>query len=215
MAFDLRTFLRKAPKPSKIRYKTADDDERIIDLKGRRMWATAEESIRAGGAVTLECLDADGNVIRGHRLRDEDDLDAESEADAKTRYEDKLVTKAQREMASVLDRYGARLSEAFTAGAAAASSGQDKLVQLVEVLTENLTSAIVNVHNMSVNLATVIQSNAQTVAELQAAIAAAGGDSGQSSEAIRLITGVLAAKGVPMPGGTPPINGTPHRKPTG
>ena len=213
MPFDLRNFLRKVPKPRRIRVRTAEDEEKTIELAGRRQWAMAEEAVRTAQAVSLELLDEKGNILRAPRLRDDEDIDAETEADAKQRYEDKLLTKDRRDQAAMLDRYGARLSEAFTAGAAAASSGQDKLVQLVEVLTENLTSAIVNVHNMSVNLATIIQTNAQTVAELQTALASAGVEGGGSSEAMKLLGTVLAARGVPMPGA---VNGTANKpKPKG
>ena len=32
MSFDLRSFLRRSPKPVKLRIKTSDDEERVIDL---------------------------------------------------------------------------------------------------------------------------------------------------------------------------------------
>src|SRR5208283_4971404 len=64
------------------------------------------------------------------------------------------------ELAHVLAAFGAQLNEAFERGSASAGQSQDSLVSLVGMLTTHLTHAITNLHNVSVNLANVIQSTA-------------------------------------------------------
>ncbi len=203
MSFDLRNFLRRAPKPVKLRIRTADDDERMIELSStRRRWDQAEEAVRTAGAVSIECLSADGTILRSKRLSEEDG-DAENDADAQAKYEDKLLTKDRRENAAMLDRYGARLSQAFDAGAKAASASQDKLVALVEILSENLSTAIINLHTISANSAAMMQQNAEQVAALRAALAEAGSGEGGSTKALELVAGLLMSKGAQSTQATP------------
>lgn len=206
--FDLRSFLRRAPKPVKLRIRTSEDEERIIELGAtRRRWHAAEEAVKTAGAVSVECLAADGTILRAQRLRDPDDDEAAE--DDKNRYEEKLLAKDRREMAAMLDRYGARMGDAFRAGAEAASVSQEHLVALVETLTANLSVAIVNVHNMASNIAGIIQSNAETVAQLQGALASGG--EGQSGDALKLLMTALASRGQAPPAPPAPPNGKGHK----
>jgi len=171
--FDLRSWLRRAPKPKKLRIKTGDGEERVIELgKGRYLWNEVENTVRTAEAVSVECLDEEGTILRATKLVDDDGLDV---AD-KSSPDEKNLSKAMREQAMMLDRYGARLNEAYLAGAKAGSQTQDKLVELVEVLTGHLAVAITNVNNLSVNLSNAIQ-------------AASGGDENPNAQ---LLQGVLA-----------------------
>src|SRR5271170_1822852 len=134
----------------------SDDAERIIELgPGRTRWMTCEETVRSSGAVSVECLDKDSNIIRAARLTDGDDDDDDAGEDAREKREAKAITRERRELAGVLDAYGNRMNQSFREGASAASVSQDKLVDLVEVLTAHLSMAITNLHNVSVNLANV------------------------------------------------------------
>ena len=195
--FNLRYWLKKKPVPTKIRVKTEDGEEQLIEVgHARDRWHATEEAVRACGAATIQALDSKGVVLRASRLT-ESDAEADDDDDAKEKYDDKLLTRDRRDQAAILDRYGARMNEAFHAGAQAAGVSQDHLVALVETLSGQLAGAIVSVHNMAVNLANVVQSNAQQVAELRAALieGAAENGTGQSGEAMKLLQTVLAVKG--------------------
>lgn len=157
--FDLRSWLRRSPKPFKLAIKTADGDDREILLgKGRTRWHATEETVRTSGAVSIQCLSEDGTILRAQRLTDEDiESDPEEERQESGLGIDKTTSKAFQAQAMMLDRYGARLNEAFQRGAEAASSSQDKLVELVENLTAHLTLAITNLHTLSANYANQLQ----------------------------------------------------------
>lgn len=158
MSFDLRSWLRRTPRPRKLRMETTDGQQKTLDLGSKRLrWNAVEESVRAAGAITVEALDAEGNVLRAVRLEDDDGNAPESDEDKS----DKAVSKAQTAMAAMLDRYGDRMVKAFEAGATASSTGQDKLVELVDTLTAHLSHAIAGLHTASVNLANYIQATAQ------------------------------------------------------
>ncbi len=212
MSFDLRSWLRRAPKPARLRIKTADGEERFIDLgEGRTKWHTLEETMRTAGATAVECLDAKGAILRAQRLTDEE-LEARDTEDARDKEQGKAVARAHAELANVLDRYGARMNESFLAGATAASQSQDKLVDLVETLTSHLSVAITNMHNVAANLATIVQTNAETVASLQQALAVAGGGDPSAETNARLLQFVGTALGMgqpPRPAAPPP---TPNGK---
>jgi hypothetical protein len=173
--FDLRSWMRRAPKPKKLRIKNPDGEWRVIELSGGRyLWNEVEQTVKTAEAVAIECLDADGNVLRAKKLVDDD---GESfEGDGKDEGA-KSLSKAMREQAAMLDAYGRRLNEAFARGAEAASTSQDKLVSLVENLTEHLTIALTNVHTLSTNYANALASapeegsnGAQTLLGLVAAM---------------------------------------------
>src|SRR5271156_5570963 len=173
--FDLRSWLRRAPKPKKLRIKTGDGEERVIELgKGRYLWNEVENTVRTAEAISVECLAEDGTILRATRLADADDEDAAEPASR----EDKTLGKAIRDQAAMLDRYGARLNESFGRGARAASQSSDKLVELVEVLTNHLAIAITNVNNLSVNLSNALQ--------------ATQSPDGEESGNAKLLQGVLA-----------------------
>jgi hypothetical protein len=184
--------MRRAPKPKRLRIKNPDGEWRVIELSGGRyLWNEVEHTVKTSEAVAIECLDADGNVLRAHKLVDDDGETFEvDDKDSAT----KNLSKAMREQAAMLDAYGRRMNEAFARGAEAASESQDKLVSLVEVLTQHLTLAITNLHNISTNYAQVV--------------AAAG--TGDESSGAQALLGLVAAMTGKLPAHTPaapPTNG--------
>ncbi|MDE3097019.1 MAG: hypothetical protein KGK07_13605 [Chloroflexota bacterium] len=179
--FDLRAWLRRSPKPRKLRL-TVDDDEKIVDLgKGRCKWAEVEQTVLNARASLVECLDDEGSVLRSYRLED-------TESDAGESAQDKAVKAHNSNMAAMFDAYGKRLVDAFNAGAGAASSQQDHLVGLVENLTGHLSVAITNLHAISTNYANLVQSQAH----------AGDGDGPPQSEALMgLLAAMIGGKGLP------------------
>jgi|SRR5579872_1539761 len=178
--FDLRSWLRRAPKPKSLRIKNPDGEWRVIELSGGRyLWNEVEQTVRTAEATAVECLDADGKVLRAMKLADDEDpenFEGGKDAEAKN------LSRAMREQAAMLDAYGRRMNEAFARGAEAASSSQDKLVGLVEVLTQHLTLAITNLHNISTNYANVVQEAANKDAN------------GDTNPGMQMLGTILAAK---------------------
>ena len=144
----LRAWLRKNPQPFSLRIRTEDGEERTIKLgDGRDKWKVAEQTLAASRAVSVEAVAADGTVIRGEQLREET---AASGGDGGADYDEKRAARTMLAQASMLDRYGDRLNQAFDKGASAANTGQENLVALVEVLTMHLNCAITSLHNVEI-----------------------------------------------------------------
>lgn len=194
MMFDLRNWLRRTPKPELLRLRMADGEERMVTLTGgRTRWTVAEESVRTSGASLVEALDAKKQILRSHVLENEDldELDADKATGAA--YDPKrdaaLLSRDRREIASILDAQGKRQNEAYSLGSEAAGKSSDKLLELVDTLTTNLSLAINNLHAMSVNYANVVSANAQNGDAQQ----------GQGEGALGLLTSMLAARaGLPV-----------------
>lgn len=189
MAFDLRAWLRRRPAPRKLRL-ISDDDDRIVDLgAGRVRWAEVETTVTNAKPQIVECLDAEGAVLRSQRLEDENPDKASPE--------DKAVAKSQQANAAMLDAYGKRLVEAFNAGAEAAAVSQGNLVSIVETLTKQLTIAITNQLTLAANYANEV--------------ARSGGEpdgEGKGSEALMGLLGtMLAGRNLPAPPPPAPPNG--------
>jgi len=173
----LRGWLTRGQRPLKLRLKMADGDERIVELrKGakRLPWEEILSTIASSGAVSIEKLGVNDSILAGRALDDDDEEDFDVGKEDKT-----TLGKAIRDQAAMLDRYGARLNESFAMGAKAASASSDKLVELVEVLTNHLAIAITNVNNLSVNLSNALQ-------------ATGGGPDGEESQSTKMLQGVMA-----------------------
>jgi len=163
---DIRRWLRSQPQPARLRVRSADGDERFIELDEapRNRWTHAEQSIRASQAYVVECLNSDGAILRSLMLGAETDdpsLAAGSPEEKEDRHIERRLATERREFAAALDRYGHRLNEAFERGVAASSTQQDQLIGLVETLTTHLSTAITSLHNVSVNFANTMQSIAK------------------------------------------------------
>jgi hypothetical protein len=191
----LREWLRKRPHPAQVRVRTEDGEERMLgisaDTRGR--WKSLEESVLASDARVVELLDKEGAIIRAQRI--EFDEDGEEQYDERRKNEERRVSRERRDLADFCDVYGKRLNEAYERGAAAANTGQENLVSLVEVLTNHLSLAITNLHNVSVNLANMVTEHA--------------GDEGGSGTALERVLGAVAVRslGGPQPTTPAPPNG--------
>jgi hypothetical protein len=195
--FDLRAWLRRAPKPRKLRLKV-DGEDRMVDLgEGRYKWAEVEQTVRTAGPSAVECLDKDGAILRAYKFA-EDEVDAEDDEDAGRRSLDKVLGKERRELAAVLDAQGRAIERAYSAGAKAASVSQENLVNIVETLTGHLSLAITNIHTLSSAYANAV------------ATAGAGDDGNKPDALMGLITGLLAVKNGP-PVASPPAHEPPKK----
>ncbi len=194
----LRSWLRRKPAPAKVRVRLEEGEERDIAIPGdsRNRWQTVETMVLNSGAVVVECLDAKGALMRSQRIEDTEEVRGDSERDAlrkelesNARSRDDAVEKTQKGMAIILDRYADRLNEAFDRGAEAAGQGQDKLVGLVDTLTQHLTLAIANLHTVAANFASAVQAQGGNHEEQP-----------QSQAMLAQLLGVVAAKAmVPAP----------------
>jgi hypothetical protein len=160
MLADLSYWLRRRPKPFRLRIRVGDE-ERIVEISaGKARWDAIEETVRSSGATAVECLDEQNNIIRAMRIGGDDDAGDDEGPGAREKAEDKAHSRSMKELSGVLDRYGARMNESFLAGVKASSASQGALVELVSTLTEHLSLAITNLHNVSVNLSNIVQESA-------------------------------------------------------
>jgi hypothetical protein len=155
--FDLRSWLRRNPKPKKLRLHLPDGDERVVELGNKQQrWAEVESTVRVSRASAVECLGDQDAILRSVELS-EDDGEPASEDDAKSKSDEKLLNRDRREIAQILDAQGRRITEAYAAGADAAARSSDKLLELVETLTHHFALSITNIHNMSTNFVNLLQ----------------------------------------------------------
>jgi hypothetical protein len=206
---DLRSWLRRLPKPEKLRIRTRDDEERIIplDVTTKTKWAEVENTIRAAGAKSLEALDKAGHIIRAMSLSEEEAA-AGSSDEARERYDEKVRTGDRREMAQIFDAQGLRVERAYHAGAEAAGKSADKLLELVammveerQALSQHLMLAITNLHTVSTNLANFVAAASSGEGE-------GGGDT--NNGLMQLIASMISQRGLPAappPAPAPPNGG--------
>jgi hypothetical protein len=192
--FDLKTWMRRAPKPKRLRIKRPDGEWQFVEITGGRfLWNEIERTVKSSEAVAVECLDPSGNVLRSVKLSEEDTADPDDAFETPASAADKSVTKAMQAQALMLDAYGRRLNEAYVRGAEAASGSQDKLVQLVENLTQHMTIALTNLHNISTNYANAL---------------AQGTEHGtDNSDLLKGVLGLALGGGQPRPVAAPEPNG--------
>jgi hypothetical protein len=174
--------MRQTPQPDRVRVRTEDDETKDVELSAnaRVRWRAAEETIRACRAVEVELLDKKGAVLRARKI-DIEPLEGESTEDVDRRKEERAIAKERRDLAAILDAAGRRHNEAFDRGSEASAKSHDALIALVQTLTENLSLAITNLHNMSANYAILAQ---------QAGAPAATGEDGNPNTA--MLAGLLA-----------------------
>jgi hypothetical protein len=199
MVTNLKSWLRRNPMPTSVRYTTVDGEERILELPtGKaRKWQDTAEALDACDAVRIECLNAKGEVLRVTK-RDENEVTTEAAAQAKQELNKAKETAA---LALVLDSQGRRISEAYAAGADAASRGQDNLVQVVNILTTQWSATMQSLHNVSMNLAKLAR---------QAGGAEGEEDDGMGAQMQQLL-GIAAMKMMGM-NGAPPVDDPPAKK---
>jgi hypothetical protein len=156
----LRSWLRRPPQPSSLRFRNENDDERTIKLGAnvRNKWKDAEEALLAGHACAVDALDEKGEIIRSMVMPPIGDdgapLDAEEVAERK---EAKEVGRHHRELANVLDAQGKRHNEAFQLGVQAASVAQDGLLGVIDILSSQWASAMTQLHSVSLRYGRALQ----------------------------------------------------------
>jgi hypothetical protein len=171
MTVSLQTWMKRAPRPVKLRVKKHDGDSETIDVKGagggkRTQWAKLEQTIALiDGATSVDCLGADGTILRSLPLTTDDDDDDEDREERRERASDKAVAKDRRELAAILDAQGRAIERAYAAGSEAASRSNEALTNMVTTLTDNLAIAITNIHNLSANYANALQAQGRPESE--------------------------------------------------
>ena len=199
MVSSLSRWLKKAPQPTSVRYTTDDDEERVLEITGpsSRRWKETAEALESLKARRVECLDKDGKVLRVTSLGDPEMGDSAER-------ESKATAKENASLALVLDAQGRRISEAYMAGAEAASRGQDNLVQVVNILTTQWSATMQSLHNVSMNLAKLARQAGQ----------ADEGEEDTVGPAIQQMLGIAAMKmmGGMGGGGEAVANGKPKTK---
>lgn len=184
MATSLRAWLRRAPQPHSVRYTTEDGEERSLKLSesARNRWKDAADALDSLRAVRVECIAADGQVLRVQDLQPEGTEDAgPADTDEKQR---RAVAREHAAMATILDRYADRLNEAFERGAESANMGQANLLDVVQLMTAQWSATMTSLHNVSMNLANAI-------------LKAGGGESVESDPngaALQQMVGMAVAK---------------------
>jgi len=198
-------WLRKTPQPNTVRVHTEEGDVNVIEInaKSSTRWRSTEEAVEACRAVQIECLSKDGKILRARRWKppelEGDGGGDTAENEKNERRREQLSMRMAVQQAAMIDRYGERMCQAFEQGAAAAGVSQESLVSLVSTLTDHLSLAITNLHNVSVNLANIVQATASET------------DTKSSNDsAIAQMLGGVALRAM---GGTPPNGGaSPARK---
>ena len=147
------------PQPARLRVRLEGGEERFIEFgdQSRNRWATAEKSVLACGAESVEALDKKDVILRARKLTpetDDEDLDDDEKED---RRRARAASRERGEVSALLREVLAEQKASFVAGADAANTGQEHLVALVDTLSQHLMHAITNLHNVSVNLANMIQ----------------------------------------------------------
>jgi hypothetical protein len=155
----LRSWISKAPRPERLRVRLEGGEERFIEFgdQSRNRWATAEKSVLAMGAESVEALDKKDTILRARKLTpdaEDEDLDEDEKED---RRRARAMSRERGEVSSLLREVLAEQKASFEAGAEAANTGQEHLVQLVDTLSQHLMHAITNLHNVSVNLSNMLQ----------------------------------------------------------
>lgn len=205
MVTNIKAWLQRPPRPAGLRYVTGDGEERELTLSGNgKQWADAENALLELGAVRCDALDKEGKVLRVAVLKKADGGGPSgSEIQDAAERQDRQKAKETASWALVLDAQGRRISEAFQAGADAASRGQDNLVQVVNILTAQWSATMQSLHNVSMNLAKLAR---------QAGAADEGEPDNELGPAIQQMLGLAAMKMMGVPGGSDapaaPANGT-------
>lgn len=170
---NLRSWLRRTPKPATIR---VDGAQLVPVPNSGNVWAQLEETLTALNASRVEALDASGAILRAAQLRDDDEETAP----------------AKQGGGSELGQLARIIADAHDAGArrhaAAYETAFAKQLELLSVVASRLTA-----------LETAYHRSVTQVAQLQLDAAAANA----SDDGTNAITGMLAAAMGAAPAVTP------------
>ena len=205
----LQLWLKKAPRPIKVRVRKDDGDPEVIDPKGfgsgkRVQWAKLEETILSiEGGVSVDCLTVDGTILRSLPLSEgEDDEDREAEREDRT---GRALSKDRRELAAILDSQGRAIERAYAAGAEASAASLQSLIDTVRTVTDHYTATITSLHNLSVNYANALQS-----------IGKSGDEGDEAGQGLKALAGMLMPMLMPhlaqSPEAPPKSNGAHPKK---
>lgn len=203
----LRSWLKQAPQPASLRIRDDQDETRAIELhpNQRNRWRFAEDAIVAARAKVVEALNEKGSILRTYELEQDEETDTGETRDTAAKLSSKVRGETYREIAGVIDRYGERMVQSFREGAGSQRELVEQMLNLVDTLSQNLSAALVNFHNVTVALGEQIKENAQQSGE--------EGGGGGNRELLAKVLGAAMANGMSGGGGGNGTNGT--SKPNG
>jgi len=190
----LYNWLRKKPTAVKVEYKLGDDWRPVAMPTGMRSkWKQVEANLRASGGSAARATDGTG-AERFFQL-DAEEEEYESNEQAKHAVaQSAALSREHTQLAHVLDRYADRLNQAYEKGAAAANTGQENLLDVVQLLTNQWSVTMQSLHNVSMNLANVL-------------IKMGGGEPAEQGDPngamMQQVLGMAAAKMMGMQGSAP------------
>jgi len=194
MTQKLRNWLQRQPHPVKLRTDGGD----MLILKGRNKWFDACQTIDDMGPAVIEALDADGNVLRTHRLTE---TDAPDKATSDRKTEDATVA-LSRVMMEVADRAAERSIEAADKAAERNARGYEAAFKALVSVTDLNTKRL---GKLEAAYFALVRRHAETIedtADALADAAEAGGDGEIKQMALGLLLkGAIAGTGEVKPNG--------------
>jgi hypothetical protein len=165
-AANIKSWLRRSPQPASIRIVSGGESRQIaIPHADPRKWAIVEETINAADPEVVEALDAGGAIIRGLERKpaeDDEDETGETASEAKA---DLAIARRAVAKASMLDKYGQRLNEAYEKGAHAGAQGSEQVVTLCSMLMQHFSNLMTSFHETNLKVAELVQELAETKGE--------------------------------------------------
>lgn len=188
-------WMARQPQPARVKCISGDNDPVEVEVcgTGRGRWREVEESVLAEKPERVQALDKDGRILRSFTMPEavvEKHLLEKGSASSAQDY------KGQ---AAIIRAIAETHNDAFDRGREAAGESAAALNDLVSTLVASLNAAIINNHNMAVNLGNLLMGKD-----------ADEGTVSQSSEAMQRLILTLGARflgdgsAVKPPGAAPP-----------
>ena len=179
MTQKLRNWLQRVPHPAKLRTDGGD----MLIVKGRNKWHDACQTIEDLGPAVIEALDADGNVLRTHRLAESENPD-KTASERKT--EDATVA-LSRVMMEVADRAAERSIEAADKAAERNARGYEAAFKALVSVTDLNTRRL---GKLEAAYFALVRRHAETIEDTADALADAA-DAGGDGEIKQMALGLL------------------------
>lgn len=172
-------WMARQPQPARVKCISGDNDPVEVEVcgTGRGRWREVEESVLAEKPERVQALDKDGRVLRSFTMPEavvEKHLLEKGSASSAQDY------KGQ---AAIIRAIAETHNDAFDRGREAAGESAAALTDLVGVLVQSLNAAIIQQHNMAVNLGNLLMGKDE-----------GEGTVNQSSEAMQRLILTLGAK---------------------